>query len=529
MALLRCNQEMGVISRGLALAALMSVVSASWATAQTVRIETGRIQGASADGVAAFLGVPYAAPPVEDLRWRPPQAPLAWTGVRRARDFAPACMQTGVSIPGEPAPRTAEDCLYLNVWTPRRAGGPRPVMVWIHGGGYANGSTALPLYWGDRLARRGVVVVTLSYRLGALGFLAHPELTAESGASTSGNYGLMDQIAALHWVQRNIEAFGGDPGKVTVFGQSAGAMSISMLMASPKAKGLFHRAIAQSGGAFEPIELAPNYMLANAERDGVAFARAVGANSIAQLRAVPPEPLLAAQRPISHPVIEPVVLPRSPYDAYVGGSFMNVPLIVGSNAEEARSLVDVSAITAATFSADIRRAWGALPAPLIAAYPFTTDAEARVARLQFDRDLRFGWDMWAWARLHAQMSAHPVFYYRFSQRPPFPSGTAREGWGAAHFAELWYMFDHLDQEGWAWSDTDRKLADMMARYWVNFAATGDPNGAGAPAWPGFTTRDPRLLDLGAEPRLVSAPSNPQLAVFDAVYDAARGRPFGQAP
>lgn len=518
-----------MISKSIAALVMCSLVfSASLASAQTVRTTEGRVGGSRAGDVSAWLGVPYASPPVGDLRWRPPQAPQAWSGVRPAHHFAPACMQSGVSMPGEPAPAIDEDCLYLNVWAPRDGRRDLPVMVWIHGGGYTNGSPALPLYWGDSLARRGVIVVTLNYRLGALGFLAHPELTAEAG--TSGNYGLMDQIAALEWVRSNISAFGGDPGDITIFGQSAGAMAISMLMASPQAEGLFHRAIAQSGGAFEPVELAPGYLLVNAEQDGLAFAEALGAASLAELRALPADQLLQSAGAISHPVIEPAVLPRSPYEAYVSGAFMDIPLIIGSNADEATSLIDVSAVTAGNFAADVQRAWGAIPPPLVEAYAFADDAEARQARLMFDRDLRFGWNMWAWARLHARHGAHPVYYYRFSHQPPFPAGSVREGWAAAHFAELWYMFDHLDQEDWDWTESDRRLADRMSSYWVNFASHGDPNDPALPPWPAF---DPatggHVLELKSEPGLITAPADPQLRVFDAVYDAVRGRPFGAGP
>ncbi len=508
-------------------------------SATTVETSEGRIEGTLGDGFLSFLGIPYAAPPIADLRWRPPALPAPWSGVRQATAFAPACMQTGVSIPGEPAPQTGEDCLYLNVWTPEdrprdSARAPRPVMVWIHGGGYTNGSTALPLYWGDQLARRGVVVVTLAYRLGPFGFLAHPELSAESGKATSGNYGLMDQVAALEWVKRNIAAFGGDPGNVTIFGQSAGAMSVSLLIASPRAAGLFHRAIAQSGGVFEPVQLAPHYLLANAEADGVAYARSLGASSIDALRAMPADALmqgLAAR--VSHPVIEPVLLPLSPYDAYVSGRLNNVPVLIGSNAEEANALVDLKNVSAASFGDDIARAWGALPPPLISAYPFSDDAGARNARAAFERDLRFGWDMWAWARLAARIPADGgpesnVFYYRFSQRPPFPADSVRVEWGASHFAELWYMFDHLGQEPWGWSAADRRLADTMTRYWINFATTGDPNGPDLPLWPSFMGDNGDVLELGEVISVRKAPVDPQLAVFDAVYDAVRGAPFGSA-
>jgi para-nitrobenzyl esterase len=518
-----------MISKSMAALVMGSLVfSASTACAQIVNTTEGHVSGSTVGGSSSWLGIPYASPPIGDLRWRPPQAPQAWWGVRPAHQFSPACMQSGVSMPGEPMPTIDEDCLYLNLWGPRDGRRNLPVMVWIHGGGYTNGSSALPLYWGDSLARRGVIVVTLNYRLGALGFLAHPELTAEAG--TSGNYALMDQIAALKWVRSNISAFGGDPGNVTVFGQSAGAMAISMLMASPQAEGLFHRAIAQSGGAFEPVELAPGYLLVNAEQDGVAFAEAVGAASLAELRALPAERLLQSAGAISHPVIEPALMPRSPYEAYVSGAFMDIPLIVGANAEEATSLIDVSAVTAENFAADIRRSWGTLPPPLIEAYAFTDDVEAREARLMFDRDLRFGWNMWAWARLHAQHGSNPVFYYRFSHQPPFPAASAREGWGAAHFAELWYMFDHLNQEDWTWTESDRRLADTMASYWVNFASRGDPNDPDLPRWPAFeTATGGDMLELKSEPSVISAPADPQLPVFDAIYDAVRGHPFSSPP
>lgn len=245
--------------------ALCTIAVAAWAT--PVSIETGAIEGSTENGVVVYKGVPFAAPPLGELRWREPQPAAAWKGTRQANSFATACMQEGVSMPGEKPPAVSEDCLYLNIWTPMQGSEQLPVMVWIHGGGYTNGSASMPLYWGDRLARRGVVVVTVAYRLGPLGFLAHPDLTAESPHQSSGNYGLLDQIAALKWIQKNIAAFGGDPQRVTIAGQSSGGMSVSMLMASPLAKRLFHRAIGQSGGLFEPVQLAPQYLLTNAERE----------------------------------------------------------------------------------------------------------------------------------------------------------------------------------------------------------------------------------------------------------------------
>jgi para-nitrobenzyl esterase len=513
------------------LVAALSVALAAPSRAAPVRLDSGLIDGATAHGLSVYEGVPYAAAPVGDLRWRAPQPVTPWSGVRPAKAFAPACLQAGASMPGEPAPLVSEDCLYLNIWSPTHAAGkPLPVMVFIHGGGWTNGATSLPLYWGDRLARRGVVVVTLAYRLGPLGFLAHPELSRESADHSSGDYGLMDQIAALAWVKRNISAFGGDAGRVTIFGQSAGAMSVGLLMASPAARGLFQRAIGQSGGVFEPLELAPAYRLDVAEKEGEAYAASVGAHSLTELRALPAEALLKGRaNAISHPIMGTAVLPISPYDAYVTGAVAEVPILIGSNAEEARSLVDPTRVHAATFAAELEHDFGPLPAPLLDAYPHTADdTQARGARLDFERDLRFGWDMWAWARLQAA-GPRKAFYYRFTEHPPFPAGSVRAGWGGSHFAELWYMFDHLDQEPWAWTPADRRLADVMAGYWVNFAATGDPNGAGLPNWPAFDLASGRVQQLGDPIAPNGVVDLKTLQVFDAVYAQVRGAGFGRTP
>ncbi|RYI20053.1 MAG: carboxylesterase family protein, partial [Acetobacteraceae bacterium] len=386
----------------------------------TVQTGSGAVSGTRHESVAAWRGLPYARPPVGDLRWRDPRPPEPWTGVRAAAAFARACPQTGTSMPGEPASPTGEDCLYLNVWAPEgAAAGSLPVIVWIPGGGLTNGSTSIPLYDGERLARRGVVVVTVAYRLGVLGFLAHPELTAESGQGGSGNYGLMDQIAALEWVRDNIAVFGGDPARVTVAGQSAGATSVSILMASPRAAGLFQRAIGQSGGLFEPVELAPRYLLANAETEGAEYAASLGVVSLEQLRALPVERFLADSGSVVHPVIEPRVLPRPPHDVFLAGEQNDLPLLVGFNAEEARSLTEVDGVTAANFSEELARRWGALPPQLLAPYPFETDQQARTARLEFERDLRFGWDIVTWARLQAEHGRSPVHAYVFKHRPPW--------------------------------------------------------------------------------------------------------------
>ncbi len=513
-----------------AAAVVAAVQAVSAAAAPQALTESGKIAGISERGLSVYKGVPFAAPPVGELRWRPPAAVAPWTGVREADQFAAACMQEGVSMPGETPPPVSEDCLYLNIWTPAKSAAEHlPVIVWIHGGGYRNGYAAMPLYWGDRLARKGVVVVTIAYRLGPLGFLALPGLTRESPHRSSGNYGLLDQIAALEWVQRNIAGFGGDPRCVTIAGQSSGSISVSVLMASPRAKELFQRAIGESGALFEPLQLSPSYRLANAERDGEKYVASLGVTSLEELRRLPAARLTGGGNAggVTHPVIEPYLLPVAPYEAFAAGHQNDVPLLIGCNAEEARSLTDVSHTTAATFAADIERSVGQLPPAIIAAYPHATDEAARNAQLDLERDLRFGWDMWAWARLQATTGRNPVYYYSFRQRPPFPPGSVYAGWGASHFAELWYVFDHLNQAPWRWSPGDRALARDVSAYWSNFARSGDPNGRGLPAWPTFTDASARVLYLG-DPVSVGGVANlDSLKTLDGVYTTVRGKPFGE--
>jgi para-nitrobenzyl esterase len=504
---------------------VLALAFVGFGAAAAVLVDGGRVEGVRVSGLIVYRGVPYAAPPVGALRWKPPWPVAGWRGVRRAVAFTPACPQKGVSMPGEPPPQTDEDCLYLNVWAPAHRAAPRPVLVWIHGGGFVNGATSLPLYDGSALARRDLVFVTVAYRLGPLGFLAHPELTRESAEATSGNYGLMDQVAALEWVQRNIAAFGGDPRRVTIAGQSSGAMSVSILMASPKARGLFQGAIGQSGGFFEPVELAPGYRLANAERDGLDYARGLGATTLAELRALPADTLLGGSAAgVSHPVIAPGVLPEPPYAAFAAGRQGPVPILVGANSVEARAFVDPSEIRAASFAKDLAARFGPLPPRIVAAYPFQTDEEARAARLALETDLRFGWDMWAWARLHAASGIAPAYAYRFEQAPPFPAASPYGGWGPAHFAELWYMFGRLDQEPWLWTAGDRRLSGTMLGYWSNFARRGDPNGPGLPAWPAFHVNDGAVMALRDPVAVTAVQREAELQAFEAAYGVLRGQP-----
>jgi para-nitrobenzyl esterase len=302
-----------------------------------------------------------------------------------------------------------------------------------------------------------------------------------------------------------------------------------MLMASPLAKGLFQRAIGESGGLFEPLKLAPQYYLANAEKEGIAYATSLGARSLAELRALPADALLRGRAAtISHAVIEPFVLPLSPYDVFAAGSQNDVPILVGSNANEAGSMItNLDSVKASSFEADIAKQVGRLPSELLAAYPHATDQQAREARLGFERDLRFGWDAWAWVRLGSLKGRSEVYYYYFTKTPAFPQGSIYQNWGASHFAELWYVFDQLDQEQWNWTAADRNLAAAMSSYWVNFAKTGNPNGPGLPLWPAFKGTDENVQYLGDTISTGGVANLPALQTFDKVYDGLRGAPFGK--
>lgn len=499
------------------------------AGARPVPTDSGPVEGSREGPIVSYKGIPYAAPPLGALRWRAPRPVLAWHAPRKADRFAPACPQVGTYPLDAPAEATSEDCLALNVWAPAKTRSARlPVMVWIHGGGLSNGSGAVPIYGGERLARRGVIVVTLNYRLGALGFLAHPELGGESGHGGSGNYGLLDQIAALEWVQRNIAGFGGDPDRVTLFGQSSGAFSISLLTASPKAKGLFRRAIAQSGGILGPVELDPRFTPAGAAQAGTAFARKAGAANLAELRALPVEALLKVPfRPQFN--LDGDTLIVTPQAAYAAGTQHQVDLLLGSNAAEGSSFLDRTKLTAANHRAMLARSF---PAPLIdaigLAQPDSDDA-AREAAIAFDTDLRFRWDMWTWANRAAQAGSKGVYLYEFAHVPPFAPGENYHGLGATHGAELAYVFDQLGRLPTRWTSEDRRLAETMASYWTNFAKTGNPNGPGLPHWPGFESGSGRLMKLDPDPAIGPVRDLPRLQCIEQAFlalaaQAAKPRP-----
>jgi para-nitrobenzyl esterase len=452
-----------------------------------VRVAQGVLRGidAAKPGVRAFLGIPYAAPPVGDKRWAAPGPPASWEGVRPADHFGDRCIQTR-PFPDQlfQSAAQSEDCLTLSVWTPAKLGNHLPVMVWIHGGGFFSGASDEKRHDGSVLASKGVVLVEFNYRLGVLGFLAHPELTAASPHHASGNYGLMDQIAALHWVHDNIAAFGGDPGTVTIFGESAGSWAVSALMASPLAQGLFQKAIGESGAYFSGggLALIP---LAAAEQRGTELATAVGAHSLAELRATPPEKLVAAvgdRLTRFSPILDGYVLPADPWNVFSDGRQAKVPLLAGWNSAE----IKLPPTTVAAFERQLRTRYPDDVAAAQAVYPAHDDQEARVSAIALASDNFTVYPTWKWIELQAATSGAPVYRYLFDQPMPTDSGPPPpDDPGAAHAMEIEYVFGTLDSRHLAWRDEDRRVSDLTSSYWTNFAKTGDPNGPGLPQWPAW--------------------------------------------
>ena len=475
---------------GLAFVALFACAWVMAAAPETVAVDGGQITGTASDGVRVYKGIPFAAPPVGDLRWKAPQPVVAWGGVKHADTFGPQCVQqaypAGSPYAMAPAPM-GEDCLYLNVWSAAGAGDKRPVMVWIHGGAWTRGSGSTPTYDGAALAKKGVVVVTTNYRLGPFGFLAHPELTAESAQHASGNYAILDHVAALTWVQKNIAAFGGNPANVTIFGESAGSWSVNVVQATPLAKGLFHHAIGESGAQF-----ARNPRLADAEKGGVALAKAIGADSLKALRAVPAETLLEVQSFRSGANVDGWVLPDEVRTIFAQKKQSDVPVLIGSNANEWTTLSSPAQFpkTLDDFHARMEAQFPGMAKELDAVYPVKTDADIAEAMLGLGRDTTFTLEMRTWARM-VTTAGRKTFLYQFTRVPPGPNPK----WGAYHASEIAYAFNNVGSRPWA-QDTDRRLADQMSSYWVNFATTGDPNGKGLPAWTPYDQRTEPYLDLG---------------------------------
>lgn len=478
----------------LALAVLVSACTATPATLSDPTIavvETGQLKPLQAKGVLAFRGIPYAAPPVGDLRWRPPAAAAKWEGVRDASAYGDICMQKMPNpdngIGQLPA---SEDCLTLNIFT-QELSGKRPVMVWIHGGGFVNGSGSAELYDGSQLAKQGVVVVTINYRLGRFGSFAHPLLTAEARGGPVANYGMMDMIASLEWVKRNIAGFGGDAGNVTIFGESAGGMAVQKLMTMPGAKGLFHKAIVQSGAGRENVQYLDKKNergLPSAESDGDAFIRSlkINATAAADLRSISADMIIAAGDPSTFsgggPIIDGKIIPLSVVDAFKSGKEAQVPYLVGYNSAEFPSKPD-------DLDTSVMRVSGAkladLPA-LVASYPDRDDMAARVMG-----DIIFGEPARYLAGLHSA-NGQPTYLYRFDVL----STSVRQKYkGTLHAQERQYVFDTLHTSPYPTDDNDKVQARFAVKYWTNFAKAGDPNGAGLPAWPRYASATDELLEF----------------------------------
>jgi para-nitrobenzyl esterase len=479
------------------------LLTAAIADGAPVKTTSGAVEGVTVAGsnVRVFKGIPFAAPPVGDLRWKPPQPPAPWDGVRKASEFGARCMQARVFDDMIFRDENSEDCLYLNVWTPAKGDTDRlPVMVWIYGGGFQAGSASEPRQDGERLAAKGVVVVGFNYRLGVFGFLSHPELTAESPNHASGNYGLQDQVAALRWVKDNIAAFGGDPGNVTIFGESAGSFSVSAMMATPRARGLFHRAIGESGAFFPagPAGLGVK-PLAVSEQTGVTFAKALGAESLVALRAKPAEEVLKATKggPMLRfgPNVDGYLFVKDPRETFANGEQSHVPLLAGWNADEIRGgivLADPKP-TAASFTAETRTKFGVHADAILSVYPASTDDEAIESAAALGSDMFIGFSTWKWLEIHGQTGQSPVYRYSFDRKIPVAPDTKINGKpatakdvGARHAGEIEYVFGQLDSvPKVTWDKSDRALSDQMMSYWSNFAKSGDPNGSGLPSWPRY--------------------------------------------
>ena len=483
------------------------------------------------DSVRVFLGVPYAEPPVGDLRFRPPRPPTPPEVPIDAIVEPPSCMQTPYREGGfyaQPLGEVSEDCLYLNIWTAAGEDDRLPVMVWIHGGALTRGSGSLPLYDGTALAGQGAVVVTINYRLGAFGYLAHPALSAESEHGASGNYGVLDQIIALQWVRDNIATFGGDPDRVTIFGESAGAWSVNVLQASPLARGLFHRAIGQSGGFFDGLPVLRSSEDGSAESGGVAFAKRLGiegGDAAARLRELDAAMILAEASKqgafATRPNVDGWVLPKQVAEIYRAGEQADVPVLVGSNRDEATSLMGgmlPSNKSGVEFL--VKSQFADVADEFFEAYPVPDDAAARRAFIDAFSDRVFAWHMKTWATLSETVSS-PAYLYFFTHAPPHPE---KDVYGAYHAAEIAYAFDNLEKLDYEYAAEDRELAEAMSGYWVAFASTGDPNPLGGPdlpAWPEFKPDTARHLEFGSTIEPGSHLHRDRMALWDRFFEVTQ--------
>ncbi len=506
----------------------MAVLTA--AISGPVRTDAGSVSGVAGKNpeVRVYKGIPFAAPPIGDLRWRAPQPVEHWTGVRRADEFGAMCMQGGagggrggrgggakggaapVGGPAATGPGMGEDCLFLNVWTAATsASDKRPVIVWSHPGGYTSGSGSSPQFDGEALAKKGVIVVTHNYRLGVFGFFSHPELSSESGHMGSGNYALMDLAETLRWVQKNIAAFGGDPKRVTIAGDSAGAALVAMLTGSPEGKGLFQRVISESG-AWMGLGVSRMTPLAQAEEAGTRMAGNLGAKSLAELRAKSAQEIMGGGR--GGPVIDGWYIPEDLTATFEHGKQNEVDILVGSNQDEGTFFTQPGG-TAQAFINGAKQRYGDLADAYLKLYPAGSDDEAYHSQLASFRDA-LGFHQRKWAQLQEKRGKSKVYVDYFTHDPTPSQGAQSRG--ATHGAEAPYVFQNPGRANW--TDLDKSLSDTISSYWVNFAAAGDPNGKGLPNWPAFHDKKdgPRMV-LGDKVEPEAAPDKARLAWWDSYY------------
>jgi para-nitrobenzyl esterase len=487
----------------------------------------GQLEGVKeASGIFAFKGIPFAAPPVGELRWKEPQPLKKWDGVRRAVAFGPRAMQKPIfGDMGFRSDGENEDCLYLNVWTPAKSPKEKlPVLVYFYGGGFMAGDGSESRYDGEQMAKKGIVALTVNYRLGVFGFFTHPELTKESPHNASGNYGLLDQQAALAWVKENIAAFGGDPNRVTIAGESAGSIAVSALMASPLSKDLIAGAIGESGsimGTLSPVTLP------EAEKICLQFASGLGANSLAALRAMPANQLLDATVKPGAPrfpiVIDGYFLPKQPLAIFAAGEQAKVPLLVGWNSEEMsyRMLLGADIPTVENYRKAVDKAYGEKTEEVLKLYPASTQDEVVQSATDLSGDRFIGFSTWKWSDMQAKTGAKPVYRYYFSRPRPAMNasmGNATPGLaggvvknsdapkppparGAVHSAEIEYAMGNLaGNKVYAWTPDDYKVSKTMLEYFANFVKTGNPNGKGLPKWPTVGANEAEVMIIDVNTR-----------------------------
>jgi para-nitrobenzyl esterase len=468
---------------------------------QPIKVDGGLISGSlnPTSSVYSFKGIPFAQPPVGELRWKSPKPVQPWEGIKECVTFGPSPFQNPPAsfmfwpleyqIPSEPI---GEDCLYLNVWTKAETiEDKRPVLVYIYGGGFSSGGSGCAIYDGDAMASKDIVFVSINYRVGTFGFFAHPELSEESEFGTSGNYALLDMISALHWVKNNIAAFGGDPDNVTIAGQSAGAFAVNLLVASPYGKGLFHRAIAESGGSIYSNPNRPQTALKRAEELGVEFASQIGCSSLEELRNKSAQEIHDAGGNLRRPIIDGSIIPESVYNIFKQGRQNDVPLLAGWNKDDV-VIMDVQ--PADSFRNQMANNFKDLSTSFFEAYPCSTEEETKQSQLDYNRDVIFGSQVYSWAKIQTETGEAPAFVYNFHRE--LPAYSDETDFGAFHSGEIVYAYNNLHTSDRPWREIDHKIADLLSDYWVNFTKNGDPNGENLPKWKPFdpTKNEVMIID-----------------------------------